>query len=159
MADARTGGERAALEAMVDAQREEAVRLLDGLTEGEARARLVPSLTTVLGLLTHLTFVEGVWFAHRIDGVPRVDLGLPEEVDPSFVPAADATIESVRADYLAACARSRAILAEHPDLEERFAWHAGEVDLRFILLHMVREIARHAGHGDILREQLLARRG
>lgn len=151
-------GERALLEAMVDRQRAAVAGLLDDLTPEEARARLVPSLTTVLGLVKHATFVEQVWFHSRVAGVPRAELGIPDTVDESFVLADDDTVASVRAAYADACDRSRAIAAQH-DLDEEYPWHHGPVSLRFVLAHMVAELARHAGHGDILVEQLRARRG
>ena len=67
------------------------------------------------------------------------------------------TVQAIRAEFLAACERSREIAAEH-DLDEQFPWHRGPVSLRFILTHMVAELGRHAGHGDILVEQLKAGR-
>ncbi|MBD8869313.1 DinB family protein [Nocardioides donggukensis] len=149
--------ERALLEGMVDRQRNEIVGLLEGLSEDEARARLVPSRTTPLGLVKHATFVERVWFHHRVAGVPRADLALPDDVDDSFLLGDEDTVETVRASYVDACARSRAI-ASGRDLNETYRWHSGDVSLRFVLTHLVQELARHAGHGDILVEQLVARR-
>ena len=146
-------GERDLLEAMLDAQRAEVAALLDGLDEAAARARLVPSLTTLLGLVKHATFVETVWFHSRVAGVPRSELGLPQTVDESFALGADDTIATVREAFLAACEHSRAVAAGH-DLDEQFAWHSGPVTLRFVYAHLIAELARHAGHGDILREQL-----
>ena len=150
-----TPAERSMLEARIDAQRAAIVGLLDGVVADQARARLVPSLTTVLGLVKHATFVEQVWFHHRIDGRSRADLGIPETVDESFMLADEDTIDSVRDAYLAACQTSRAIAASR-DLDEEFDWRGTPVNLRFICGHMVAELARHAGHGDILVEQLLA---
>lgn len=150
-------GERALLEAMVDRQRAAVAGLLDDLTEEEARVRLVPSLTTVLGLVKHATFVEQVWFHSRVAGVPRAELGIPDTVDESFVLTDDDTVASVRAGYADACDRSRTIAAEH-ELDEEYPWRHGPVSLRFVLAHLVAELARHAGHGDILVEQLRARR-
>lgn len=149
--------ERALLEGMVDRQRDDIASMLEPLTEDEARARLVPSLTTPLGLVKHATFVERVWFHHRVAGVPRAYLGLPDEVDDSFQLAEEDTVETVRAAYVDACARSREI-AVGRDLDQTYAWHSGDVSLRFIFAHLVQELARHAGHGDILVEQLVARR-
>jgi uncharacterized damage-inducible protein DinB len=146
------------LERWLDAQRAEVAAILDDLTEAEARARLVPSLTTPLGLVKHATFVERVWLHARVAGVPRADLGLPDTVDESFVLEPDDTVASVRAAYAAACARSREVAAEH-DLDEEFAWHDRSISLRDIHTHLVAELARHAGHGDILVEQLRAARG
>lgn len=150
-----TESARAALERKVDEQRAEIAALLDGLDDTQARARLVPSLTTVLGLVTHATFVEQVWFHHRVAGVPRAEVGVPETVDESFTLPDDATVASVRTAYLAACERSRAIAAEHA-WDEVFTWHDRSISLADIHLHLVAELARHAGHGDILREQVLA---
>lgn len=152
-----TADERAVLEGIVDVQRKEIAALLDGLTEEEARRRLVPSLTTPMGLVTHATFVEKVWFHHRVAGVPREQVGIPDTVDESFALDGGETIISALGAYDAACARSRLIAAEH-DLDEQFPWHHGPVSLRFIYAHMAVELARHAGHGDILVEQIRAAR-
>lgn len=146
-------GERALLEGMLDAQRQEVVELLSGLDDTDARARLVPSLTTPLGLVKHATFVEKVWFHSRVAGVPRAEVGLPDLVDESFVLEPEDTVESVRAGFDAACEHSRRVAAEH-DLDEQFPWHHGPVSLRFVYAHMIAELARHAGHGDILVEQI-----
>jgi hypothetical protein len=148
--------DRQALEQMVDVQRAEVARMLEGLDEEQARRRLVPSLTTPLGLVRHLTFVERIWFEMRLSGRTRAECGLPETVDESFLVEPEDTITSVLAAHSAACDESRRVAAdlsldttvEHPRL--------GTVDLRWIYLHLVREIARHLGHGDILQEQLIA---
>lgn len=152
-----TADERAVLEGLVERQREAIAGLLDGLTDEQARRRLVPSLTTPLSLVTHATFVEKVWFHHRVAGVPRAELGIPETVEESFVPADEDTIESVLEAYRSACERSRVIAAEH-DLEDQFPGHHGPLSLRFVLGHLIAELARHAGHGDILVEQIRAAR-
>ena len=57
--------------------------------------------------------------------------------------------------FLAACERSREIAAGRP-LDEQFTWHRRSVSLRYIYVHLIAELARHAGHGDILVEQLKA---
>ncbi|MEI7057659.1 DinB family protein [Nocardioides sp. CCNWLW239] len=149
--------ERALLEGMVDIQRDEITRILEDLDDEEARRKLVPSLTTPLGLVKHATFVEKVWFHSRVANVPRQEIGLPDTVDESFVLAPDDTVESVRAAYLAACDHSREVAAAH-DLGEEFPWHGKQVSLRFVYAHMIQELARHAGHGDILVEQIRAAR-
>ncbi|CAG7572300.1 uncharacterized protein DUF664 [Barrientosiimonas humi] len=145
--------ERELLEGLLDVQRAEIARILDDADEAEARSRLVPSLTTPMGLVKHATFVERIWFHSRVAGVPRQELGLPDTVDESFVLTDDDTIENVRQAFLDACARSRTIAAEH-ELEDECMWHQGPVNLRFVYGHMIAELARHAGHGDILVEQI-----
>ncbi len=150
-------GERALLDGMLDVQREEVAHLLSDLDDDEARARLVPSLTTPLGLVKHATFVEKVWFHSRVAGVARADVGLPDTVDESFVLEPEDTVGSVRAAFLSACDHSRLVASDH-HLDEQFPWHQGPVSLRFIYGHVIAELARHAGHGDILVEQIRARR-
>lgn len=149
--------ERRTLERMLDHQRQEVAALLADLDDTEARARLVPSLTTPLSLVKHATFVEKVWFHSRVAGVPRAELGLPDTVDESFVLDPQDTVDSVRAAFLAACEHSRTVAASH-DLDEEFPWHRGPVSLRYVYAHLVAELARHAGHGDILVEQIRSRR-
>jgi hypothetical protein len=153
----RTGDERTVMEYQPEAQRSDLAALLDDLTEEEPRARLVPSLTTPLGPVTHATFVEQVWFHHRVAGMSREQVGIPETVDESFTLAPDDTVAAVRQRYLEACNRSREMAAEH-DLDEVFDWRGTAVSLRFLYAHLLTELARHAGHGEILVEQLQARR-
>ena len=151
-----TADERSQLDRFLDEARAEAVAALTGLTEAQARTRLVPSLTTPLGLVKHLTFVEQIWFQVVLLGRTRAELGLPNEVDPTFVPSPSDTVESAIAAYEQACTDSRRI-AEDYDLDHVAEHHRfGEISLRWIYLHMLREVNRHAGHADILREQLLA---
>lgn len=147
--------ERTTLEGFVDRQRAAIAALLDDLDETQARERLVPSLTTPLGLVKHCTFVEKVWFHSRIADVPRSELGIPADVDPSFVLESTDTIASIRAAFTEACERSREIAAAHR-LDETFPWYDAQVSLRYIYAHLIAEYARHAGHGDILIEQLRA---
>jgi hypothetical protein len=148
-------GEREQIEAFVHDSRLEILALLDGLSEEQARRSLVPSKTTLLSIVKHLTFVERVWFDVAFVGRTRAELGLPESVDDSFDLDADDTIASARAGYLAAIADSEAIAARLAldDLAQHN--RRSPLSLRWIYLHLIRELARHAGHGDILREQIL----
>jgi hypothetical protein len=153
-----TAGERRQLEAFLDTCRGTLHDSLDGLTEDEARRRLVPSRTTPLGLVKHAIFVEYVWFAEAVSGTPRTSLGLPESVDDSFALTDSDTIAGVRAAYLDACAESRRVAAGL-SLDDVVTGHRrGPLSVRWIHLHMIRELAQHCGHADILREQLLAAR-
>lgn len=157
MGSPTTAGERDQLEHFLDQARAEVAGSLEGLVDEQARERLVPSLTTPLGLVTHLTFVEQVWFQVVLGGRTRAELGLPNEVDPTFVPAPGTTIATALAEYDRVCAWSRETAAAY-DLDHVAEHHRlGQVSLRWIYLHMLREVNRHAGHADILREQLLDR--
>lgn len=151
-----TAGEREQLESFLHDNRVEIATLLDGLTEEQARRRLVPSLTTLLGLVKHAAFVERMWFDVALAGRSRAEVGLPDIVDESFEPAVDDTVDSVTQLYRQAWADAVQVAA-HYALDD-LAMHnrRGPVSLRWIYLHMIRELARHAGHGDILREQVLS---
>lgn len=153
-----TAPERKTLVALLDSNRQEILGLLDGLTEEEARRSLVPSLTTLLGLVKHAAFAEQVWFHVTLGGRTRAELGVPETVDESFILAPDDTIASIRENFRRVCAESDRVAFDH-DLDD-IATHGrrGPVSLRWMYVHMIEELARHAGHGDILREQILATR-
>lgn len=151
-----TAGQRDQLEAFLDANRREVAELLDGLTEEQARRRLVPSLTTLLGLVKHAAFAERVWFEVALAGRTRAELSLPEEQDVSFRLTDADTVASVGADYRSACEQSRRISAGFGLDDLALHNRRGPLSLRWIYVHMVQELARHAGHGDILREQVLA---
>lgn len=143
---------------LVDQHREMLATCLDGLTEEEARRSFVPSRTTLLGLVKHATFVERVWFEEAVTGRSRQELGLVAGPDESFVLEPDDTITSVTTAYRAACQGSRAVM-EALDLDDVVTGNRrGPLPLRWILLHVLRELAQHAGHADILREQVLSAR-
>ena len=94
-----TAGEREQLESFLHDNRVEIAVLLDGLTEEQARRRLVSSLTTLLGLVKHAAFVERVWFDVALARRSRAEVGLPDVVEESFEPAVDDTVHSVSRLY------------------------------------------------------------
>lgn len=150
------GGERAQLQAFLDDNRDEVAALLDGITEEQARRRLVPSLTSLASIVKHCAFVERAWFQIALDGRTRAEVGLPEDAEESWVLDEGDTVASLRRDF-------RAARRESDEIVERFglddlALHnrRGPLTVRWIYAHMIEELARHAGHGDILREQILA---
>ena len=147
--------ERVQLDAFVEECRGAIGATLDGLTEEQARRRLVPSATTVLGLLKHVTWMQRVWFEECVGGTARQELGLVPTSDESFLVADDDTVASVAAAYREACATARATVAGLP-LDTVVTGHrAGPRTLRWVYLQVLRELAHHCGHADILREQVL----
>lgn len=149
------GAERRLLDSMLDRNRAELVDTVRGLSEEDARVRLVTSMTTPIGLLKHAAVAERIWFQHILGGLPRTHCeGGTTAGDPSLVVSAGETVADVIAEFECASERSRLIAAEY-DLEEiKTHPHLGDVTLRFMYLLIIEDFARHAGHVDILREQI-----
>jgi len=123
----------------------------DGLSDEQLRRVLVASGTSILGLVQHLAEAERYWFGYHLAGVSydlEADLGMAV---PEHRAAPD-----VHRDYQAAIEESdRAIrAAAGPDQPIAIAVEGNHHSLRWVLAHMTSETARHAGHADILREQL-----
>lgn len=129
---------------------------LDGLTEEEARLRLLPSRTTLLGLVKHVTFVEGVWFDQAITGHSYQAIGIATSPDRSFTLRATDSIASVQQAYRDRWERSREALA--PLGSGEVVEGRGERPVWALKVQVLRELAHHAGHADILREQVLDQR-
>lgn len=142
------------LTSFLDYFREVVIRKLEGVEEPGLRAVLVPSgLTTLGGIVRHLAFVEQWWFqsvyAGRDVDYPWTD----EDPDADFLVPPGATADSLIALYRESCAESRRVVEADPDLDRVVpAGHHRQVSLRWILVHMIEETARHAGHLDLLRE-------
>jgi len=138
--------------ASLDFNRAVVVRKVQGLAFDDATRVVLPSGVTLLGVVRHLAWVERGWFEHHLlGGAPPP----PDDIDESFSVAGVASVEEVIHDYLRAVESARAIVAAQPSLEVMsVAPHDffGIVSLRWMVFHMNRETARHAGHMDILRE-------
>jgi len=144
------------LETFLDEHRAALSACLDGLTEEQARRSLVPSRTTLLGLVKHVTYAEKIWFGEAITGRPRQEMGLPPSAADAFILTGEDTIESVRRAHGEACQASRRATAGL-GLDDVLRGHRfGPLPLRWVYLHALREFAQHCGHADILREQILS---
>jgi hypothetical protein len=152
---ASTAPEREVLEAFLDAYRDEISGILRGLSEDQARRRLVPSLTTPIGLVKHAAAVERNWYFHTLARIPREQItGNSTGDDASWEVDPTETIADVVAEYDEARSESKRLAAVF-DLDDTVPHpRLGMVSLRYIYVHMIRELARHCGHADILREQL-----
>jgi len=129
---------------------------LDGLTEAQARRSLVASRTTLLGLVKHATFVEQVWFDEAVTCRSRAEIGIPATPDESFALTDDDTVAGVLQAHREACESSRRAVADLGPDDLVLGNRRGPLPLRWVYLHMLRELAQHCGHADILREQVLA---
>src|SRR5580704_16471507 len=146
---------RVQFEVFLDEHRAALNRCLDGLNEEQARRSLVPSRTTLLGLVKHATFLEKVWFDEAVTGRSRAEIGIPAVSGESFVLHDDDTIASVRQAHREACESSRRATSSLGLDDRVYGYWRGPLPLRWVYLHVLRELAQHSGHADILREQIL----
>ncbi|MFF9343846.1 MULTISPECIES: DinB family protein [unclassified Streptomyces] len=143
--------EKSTLSAFLDYLREAVAAKARGLDDEKGRTPGVPSGTSVLGLVKHLTAAELYWFAWAFEGadVEHPDFGM--EVSD------DEDADGLLAAYREAVERSNEIIGRCDDLSGPCARPAGKAGvvrtMRWVLVHMIEETARHAGHADILREQ------
>ncbi|WP_158852936.1 DinB family protein [Saccharothrix deserti] len=142
-------------EVFLDEHRGALDRCLDGLTEEQARRSLVPSRTTLLGLVKHATFVEKVWFDEAVTCRSRAEIGIPATPDESFILDDGDTIATIRQAHREACEASRRTTSSMGLDDVVHGNRRGPLPLRWVYLHVLRELAQHCGHADILREQLL----
>lgn len=148
---------RSQFEAFLDEHRRALHDCLDGMSEEQARRSLVPSRTTLLGLVKHAVFVEKVWFDEAITCRSRAEIGIPATPDESFALTDDDTIASVRRAHRDACEASRRATSSLALDDVVRGNRRGPLPLRWVYLHVLRELAQHCGHADILREQVLSR--
>jgi uncharacterized damage-inducible protein DinB len=134
--------------------------LCDGLSDEQLRQRLVPSLTTILGMVKHLAYVERWWFQDVFAGRHCEYPWSDTDMDADFrIEPAESTAEILEL-YRNECAESAAITERH-ELDDISVNHTQRppCTLRWTILHMIEETARHAGQADILRELLDGRTG
>jgi len=154
-----TGDEKTSLRVALDRHRDAILWKVEDLDDEQLRRVMTPSGTTLLGLVKHVAAVEYSWFC---DTFGRPTEPLPFDDDD---PEADLRVEpgETTADILAFYGRARAAadrVIDEVGLEETgTAWFGDPVTMRWVLIHMVEETARHAGHIDILRELIDGRAG
>ncbi len=137
-----------ALLAALEMQRDAVLKKLAGLSEADARRTTVGSGTNLAGLVQHLTFVESRWFEQVAAGRKPSRGARTMAVDSSI------TLRELRAEYRAACDASNEIIATLGDASARVHDKGNSRDLRAVMLVVIAETARHAGHADIIREQI-----
>ncbi len=159
-------GEVATLLWFLDAQRATLERKCRGLSDEQLRVRLPPSSMTLGGLLKHLACVEDSWFTETVAGEPLPEpwAGVDFEADPEWDwhTAALESGEHLRALWTERVNRSRFVVqaqlcqdGEAALNETHPAWGWQDpVSLRWVLVHMIEEYARHNGHADLMRESI-----
>ena len=153
--------ERRGLEEFVEYFRQVVRRKVDGLTPEQLDHTVASSSLTIGGILRHLTLVEESWFVEVLQGrelgEPWSGVDWASDRDWDFESASGMTADELLADHEHACEKSREILAEVADLDtltERGNRDGEKFNVRWILIHLIEEYARHAGHADILREDI-----
>ncbi len=150
--------ERTVLTTMLDYVRDTVPAKCAGISEADARRAPLPGspLMTISGIVSHLRWVEYSWIELKLlggteDRAPWTE----EDPDREMRIATQIPIATLLADYSAACARHRDLVAPLDlDTPSRgdLGWRDEPVTLRWILQHLIEETARHNGHLDILRE-------
>ncbi len=146
------GSERAMLESMLDFYRATVVNKVAGLTDAQAfTAAVSPSTLTPATVVKHLAGTERFWFS--ID-FAHLDVTWPwtdDDLHGNFRIEAGETLPAIVADYVEECANSRSAIVDAA-LEDSARGEGMDFTLRFAILHMIEETARHCGHLDLLRE-------
>lgn len=148
--------ERTMLGAWLDWQRATVFVKCEGLSDELAHRALLPAspLMTVAGIVSHLRWVERTWFRHRMLGEPDDGPWTDDDPDRDFR-VDDVPLARLLAEYEEECAGTREIAASLSlDAEAEIETRRGRVTLRWVLVHMIEETARHNGHLDIIREML-----
>jgi hypothetical protein len=149
-------GERETVGGFLDWYRSVVERKVDGLTPGDAKQVRTPSGMSVLGILKHLGWVERGWFRETFAGedVPSIDVDGDNSAE--FAIGTDDTVESVIA-FRAEVEEARRIVREAPSLDalsSKETNYGEHVRLRWVMVHMLEETSRHAGHLDLMREEI-----
>lgn len=144
-------GELDVVHAFLKFQRHCVLKKAEGLGDEQLRRPVLPSGTSILGLIQHLTGAERYWFEHTLGGGEEpaddaLSMTVPRDRSP------DAVIEDYRAAIVAGDKAIEA--AGHPEALSAIPVGGAPASVRWILQHMTTETARHAGHADIIREQI-----
>jgi Protein of unknown function (DUF664) len=156
--------ERDRLQHFLDQQRKAVVTIIEGLDEAQLHTPVLPSGWTPIGLIRHLAGAEAMWFQWVVRGTQPQMIWVDGIDDPPYDPGAPFTTEhpsaAVIEQYGRQCEISNEILRSR-DLqtalrgEHGLDWPDEPIsDLRWVVLHMIEETARHAGHLDAARELL-----
>jgi Protein of unknown function (DUF664) len=153
----RTGDERAMLGSFLEYFRSVLLRKVSGLTTEQSQRLVPPSTIHLHGLVRHLAFVEQYWFENIFAGSDEeFHWDDPTDDDRDFHPLPNDELSSDLSVFLTQVERSRQIVSSAGSLDQLgHKLRAGEpVSLRWIMIHMIEEYARHCGHADFLREAI-----
>ena len=149
-----TGDEKESLQVALDRHRDVVLWKLEGLDDEQLRRPMTPSGTNLLGLVKHLAAVEYGWFGETFGR--KVELLPSIEADPEgdLQVRPDESTADIVAFYQRARVAADQAIDELELTDTGTSWAGATVTLRWVLIHMVEETCRHAGHMDIVRELL-----
>ena len=148
------GDEKQVLCGYMDHYRRTLVEIVRGASDEDLRRPLTPTGLTLLGLVKHLALVERWWFGEHVGGDPQFFEWSEDDPNSDFRVEPDETTDQILAAYEAACERSREVVAAASLDDEVKKPDARRYNVRWVLLNMIVETARHCGHADILRESV-----
>lgn len=156
----RDRDERTTITETLEFYRATMVLKCDGLEPGELGITLPPSTMTLAGLIKHSAMVEDMWITVRFAGRPLPEpwasAPIDEDEDWEWHSAPEDSFEYLRDLYAAAAARTDAAIRDVPldTLAPDSDAQGNPWNLRWALMHLIEETARHAGHADLIRESI-----
>ncbi|MCD9590084.1 DinB family protein [Streptomyces sp. 8ZJF_21] len=159
----RNADERTQLLGWLDMQRAIIAWKCEGLSEADAHRSLLPTspLMTLAGIVSHLRWVEHLWFEVVLLGRPAQVPHFDDDVEDADMRVEGIPLAQLLKDYAQQCQASNEIIAAHAldDTGRHPGGNATSTSLRWILFHMIEETARHAGHMDTIRELIDGEKG
>ena len=153
--------ELTALVQFLDIHRTEFHERAWGLTDEQLRQTAAASDLTLGALVKHMALVEESWFEQSFAGQderePWASAPWDDDRDWEMTTAANDTGDELFTMFVTACARSRAVVATVESLDQLSVRTDNDDqpwNLRWIMVHMIEEYARHLGHADLIRESI-----
>lgn len=150
-------GETETLDGFLDWYRSVVEQKVKGLSLEDATRLMTSSGMSVLGIVKHLGWVERGWFRETFAGEDVEAIDVDGDNSAEFAIGSDETVESVIAFYRTEVEESRRVVREASSLDavsSKQTSYREHVSLRWIMVHMLEETARHAGHLDLMREDI-----
>jgi uncharacterized damage-inducible protein DinB len=150
-----TGGEKESLHISLDRHRDAVLWKIEGLDDEQLRRLMTPTGTNLLGLVKHLAGSEYQWFCEAFgrpsEAIPYFDPDDPDDPAAMRIAPQESTA-SIIEYYGRARAAADSAIQELALEDTGTAWWGDTVSMRWVIIHMIEDTARHAGHMDILRE-------
>lgn len=153
-----TGTDRELLTGFLDFHRDTLEWKCSGLSPQQLSERAVPSSMSLLGLVRHLADVERGWFRRGVNGedvagIYWSDADPDGDFDNVGAASTQADVDEAFATWREEVRRAREITAA-TDLDDTFSRRDTTFSLRWVLVHLIEEYARHNGHADLMRERI-----